>query len=131
MTKTFAKLFGWIFIIVGVLGFISNPIVGAMGYFHANIAHNIVHIVLGLVLLMMSKSEEQAALWLKIVGVVYLLVAILGFVMPMDAMGTTNLLGFISINGADNWLHVVLGIVIFFCGFAGGKKAMPAGTQQM
>lgn len=127
MTKTLAKVFGWVFILVGVLGFFGNPIVGQMGLFHANVAHNIVHLLLGIILLLASGTEAKAALWLKIVGVVYLLVAILGFLMT-PAMGTTNLLGFVEINGADNWLHVVLGVVVFLSGFAGGKN-MASGAQ--
>ena len=122
MTKTLAKIFGVVFLLVGVLGFISNPIVGTAGFFHANVAHDLVHILLGIVLLLGSKTPAKAALWLKIVGVVYLVVALLGFFMT-PAMGMTNLLGFVGINGADNWLHVVLGVVLFLCGFASQNKS--------
>lgn len=128
MTKTLAKLFGVIFIIVGILGFISNPIVGGMGFFQANGAHNVVHILLGLVLLLASGTEAKAAVWLKIIGIVYLVVAILGFAMMPAMSMSTDLLGFIKINNADNWLHVVLGLVVFFSGFAGGKTMTASGT---
>jgi hypothetical protein len=124
MTKTLAKLFGWILIIVGALGFIANPLVGMTGYFHANGAHNVVHIVLGLVLVLAAKSAEKGALWLKVVGVVAVLVAILGF---MSTTGT--ILGFIETNAAANWLHLVLGVVFFLSGFSGGKAPMQ--TTQM
>ena len=124
MTKTLAKVFGWVFILVGVLGFFSNPIVGEDGLLPTQtLVHNIVHLRArhhpshGF----RNGSVGQAARWLKIVGVVYLLVAILGFLMT-PAMGTTYLLGIVEVNTADNWLHVVLGIVVFLCGFAGGKK---------
>ena len=122
MTKTLAKVFGVVFLLVGVLGFVSNPIVGQVGFFHANVAHDLVHILLGIVLLACSKNGAQAATWLKIVGIVYLVVALLGFIMT-PYMGMTNLLGFVSINGADNWLHVVLGVVLFLSGFAPKAKA--------
>ncbi|MBP7804799.1 MAG: DUF4383 domain-containing protein [Candidatus Pacebacteria bacterium] len=136
MKKTLAKVFGVVFVLVGILGFFGNPIVGAEGYFHADMMHNIVHIVLGLVLFLFGGKEESAGTWLKIVGVVYLLVAVLGFVMvPGLEMGETGkLLNLIEINGADNWLHVVLGVVVFFAGFMGGKSVqMPMGNtpQQM
>lgn len=131
MKKTLAKVFGVVFVLVGVLGFFSNPIVGAEGYFHADMMHNIVHIVLGLVLFLFSGKEEGAGMWLKIVGVVYLLVAVLGFV-QMSGMAmeeTHKLLGLVEVNGADNWLHVVLGVVVFFAGFMGGKSTqMPMGN---
>jgi uncharacterized membrane protein len=130
MAKTLAKVFGWVFILVGVLGFFGNPIVGAMGYFHANIAHDFVHILLGVVLLVTSSTEDKAALWLKIVGVVYLVIAILGFLIT-PAMGIANLLGFVEINHADNWLHVVLGIVILLAGFADGMMTDSRSRVQM
>ena len=118
MTKTLAKVFGVVFLLVGVLGFISNPIVGQTGFFHANVAHDLVHILLGIVLLAFSKNGMQAATCLKVVGIVYLVVALLGFIMMPGMNMTTNLLGFVSINGADNWLHIVLGVVLFLSGFA-------------
>ncbi len=126
MAKTLAKVFGVVFLLVGALGFVSNPIVGMMGMFHTNMAHNLVHLLIGVVLLLMAKTEEKAAMWLKIVGVVYLLVAVLGFMMT-TAGGTANLLGLVEVNGADNWLHLVLGVVLFFAGFSGKKNAMPMG----
>ena len=49
---------------------------------------------------------------LKIVGVVYGLVAVCGFFMVMDNM----MLG-VAINEADKWLHVGLAIAILAAGF--------------
>jgi hypothetical protein len=48
---------------------------------------------------------------LKIVGVVYALVAILGF------FAGDMLLG-VALNAADHWLHVFLAIVLLVAGFA-------------
>ena len=95
MTKTLAKLFGWILLIVGVLGFFGNPIIGMTGYFHANAAHNVVHLLLGVIFLFAAKSDVAAARWLKILGVVTILVAILGFMSTTD-----TILGFIETNAA-------------------------------
>ena len=132
MAKTLAKVWGVVFLLVGVLGFVSNSIVGMNGFFHANAAHSIVHIVIGLVLLIASGTEAKARMWLKIVAVVYLLVALLGFFMT-PAMGTSNVLGFIEVNSADNWLHVVLAVLLFLSGLSGGSKmgSGMGGSQQM
>lgn len=124
MTKTLAKVFGWVLIIVGALGFFANPIIGEAGYFHANAAHNIVHIILGLLLAFMASSGEKAALWLKVVGIVAVLVAILGFMSSTD-----TIFGFIETNAAANWLHAILGIVFFLIGMSGGNKAVASGAQ--
>lgn len=125
MTKKLAKIFGAVFILVGILGFIPNPIVGANGFFHTNLVHDLVHVLLGLALLLMSKTGEQAAKWLKIIGVVYLLVAVLGFLMMPAMDTTTSLLGLVAINGADNWLHIVLAFVLIVSGYASKGDSAP------
>lgn len=127
MVKKLAVVFGVLFLLVGVLGFVSNPIVGGMGMFHTNMLHNVVHLVIGLGLLMAAKNEMAAKRWMKIFGVVYLLVAVLGFLMVGSGEGM--LLGLVAINGADNWLHLVLGVVLLLLGMA-GKKTMSMPPSQ-
>ena len=59
----------------------------------------------------------------KIFGVVYGLVAVLGFV-----VGNGLLLGLNSNNMADTWLHVVISIVSLIIGFApNGEPTATAG----
>ncbi|MES2471088.1 MAG: DUF4383 domain-containing protein [Patescibacteria group bacterium] len=120
MAKKASVVFGIIFVIVGVLGFIPNPIVGEMGLFHADAVHNIVHLILGIVLLITAK-KPAAAVTLIVVGVIYLLLAIIGFVV-IDAGETAHLLGIAEANGADNWLHLVLAIVLLGVGFKAKKE---------
>lgn len=127
MAKKLAIVFGVVFVLVGVLGFVSNPIVGATGIFVTDMLHNIVHLLVGVILLAVAfASAKSSGLWLKIFGVIYLLLAVLGFVMaPSGGM----VLGMMT-NTADHWLHVVLGIVLLAAGFWGGKgskMAMPSG----
>lgn len=131
MAKTLAKVFGVVFILVGLLGFIPNPIVGDMALFHTDMVHNVVHIVLGLILVL-CKTEAKAKMWLKIEGVLYVVLAIVGFMMVTGA-DHVSLLGIVELNSADNWLHLVLGIVLLFAGMAGAKKqmAMPSSGAQM
>jgi hypothetical protein len=128
--KMLATVFGVVFVLVGLLGFVGNPIVGSMGIFMTNHAHDVVHLLIGIVLLVVAyTAPAMSALWLKIVGVVYLLIAILGFVMIPSG---GDLLGFISMNMADHWLHVVLGIVIVAAGFwASDSRPMAAMPSSM
>ncbi len=109
-------LVGVVFVLVGLLGFVKNPIVGSSGIFMTNTVHNIAHIVIGVIVLAMAGSKPNAAL--TIFGVVYLLLAVLGFVMK------SPLLGLVAVNMADNWLHVVLGVVMIIAG-ATMKSAAP------
>ena len=110
--KTAAVILGIVFLVVGVLGFFPNPLVSPTGFFVVNTAHNIVHLISGAVLLAGAYSSLGAAMALKIVGVVYAVVALLGFV-----MGGPMLLGMIAMNHMDHWLHVVLAVVLLGAGF--------------
>ena len=54
------------------------------------------------------------SLALKILGVVYAIVAVLGFVM---LKGGDGVMFGIAMNMADHWLHVALAIVLLYAGF--------------
>lgn len=120
MAKTLAMVFGVVFVLVGLLGFVPNPIVGPNALFHTDMMHDLVHLLFGLILLIVAFSASAAsALWLKILGVVYLVLAVLGFLLiPQGG----SLLGLVEANSADHWLHIILGIVLVVAGFSAGKK---------
>ena len=122
MVKTMAVLFGVIFLVVGILGFVPGATKNEMllGIFHVNAAHNAVHLLSGAVALFCGMSSFAASrMYFRIFGVVYAAVAILGFLNPGDTM----LLGLISNNTADTWLHVAIEAVSLLLGF------MPASTE--
>ena len=108
--KMAAMVLGIVFVIVGALGYVPNPIVGPDGIFLTNSTHNLVHIGSGIVLLLGAYSPLGASLTLRVVGIIYALVAAVGFVMGDNMFG-------IAMNPADHWLHVVLAIVILYAGF--------------
>lgn len=110
--KNAAILFGIVFLIVGALGYVSNPIVGPTGIFVTNPLHNIIHLVSGIALLAGAYTSLGSSMMLKIVGAVYGLVAVCGFFMVMDGM----MMG-VAINEADKWLHVGLALAILGAGF--------------
>jgi len=112
--KMAAIVIGIVFVIVGVLGFIPNPIVGPSGIFVTNTLHDLIHLISGIVLLAGAFSSLGSSMALKIIGIVYALVAVLGFF----ALSNGMLLGLIPVNSADQWLHVVLAVVILVAGFA-------------
>jgi hypothetical protein len=117
-TKTASLVIGLAFLAVGLLGFIPNPIVGTShdAVFHADTVHNLVHIVSGLAFLIISfAAPHQAGLFLKIFGAVYLLLGVMGL-LTIGSEGLTELLGFLHVNGPDNYLHIGLGLVIFLAG---------------
>jgi hypothetical protein len=126
MVKSAAILFGIVFLAVGILGFIpalaapdANGMPMLLGIFMVNGAHSIVHIASGIVFLLCGMAGAgPARLFFKIFGLVYAVVAILGFM-----KGEGMLLGLISNNVADTWLHVVLAAAMLFLGFGPAKQA--------
>lgn len=115
MAKTLALVFGVVFVLVGILGWVTNPLVGVGAIFETNHLHDLVHLAFGLILLAVAfMAPMKSGLWLKILGVVYLLLAVLGFILVPDG---GMLLGLVTTNMADHLLHIVLGIVLLVAGF--------------
>ncbi len=128
MFKKLAMLFGAVFALVGILGFIPGITTSdthlLLGLFHVDTIHNIIHLVTGLVgLYLGSSSESGSKSWFQIFGIIYALVTILGFV-----YGDKDIFGFIASNNADTWLHLVLTAALLAVGFGmsgGDKMAAP------
>ncbi len=119
-SKSAALLIGLIFIAVGLLGFIDNPIIGESenAIFHADRLHNMVHIGSGVLFVLVALASPGAAGGFMILfGLIYLALGVIGFVsFGKDGMG--KVLGILHVNGADNFLHVALGAVILIAGIA-------------
>lgn len=125
MGKKAAMIFGWIFVVLGVLGFIPNPLVGEGALFHTDANHDIIHLLFGVILLWVAyKKAASSAKALKVLGVVSLLLAVIGL------LDGNSILGLAEINGADNWLHIVLGVALLWVGMKAGKRSM-APAQNM
>jgi hypothetical protein len=115
MLKTAAVVFGIVLLAIGVLGFVPGVTNNEMllGIFHVNAAHNAVHLLSGAVALWAGYTSVAASrTYFRVFGVVYALVAVLGF-----AAGDEPLLGIISNNAADTWLHVLIAVVSLALGF--------------
>ncbi len=112
---------GVVFLVIGILGFFNNPVIGV---FSVNSLHNWVHIVSGVLALIFAYQSSGAARGFAIVfGIVYALVAILGWTSP------SFMQDLISVNTADNYLHVVLALLFFWIGSMKDRtmqQAMPS-----
>lgn len=107
-SKTICLSFGSVFVLVGLLGFIPNPIVSSEGIFETNVMHNLVHLLTGAAFLFGAMAEEEkAGLTLKSITGAYFGVALLGFFTE-----GTMLLGIVHINEADRWLHLGLAVAM-------------------
>lgn len=121
----FALVFGVIYVVVGILGFFvaATPFVGETGknliVFELNGLHNLAHILVGALLLAGSRTAASARSVNILVGAVYLLLAILGFagVLVQDLL---------SVNAADNVLHLVTAVLALYFGLATGPRTATA-----
>lgn len=118
-----ARVFGYVFVAVGVLGFVPGVTTAdgqLLGIFQVDTMHNIVHLLSGvLALVAASGAGTNARLYFQVFGVVYALVTVLGFL-------SGSVLGMVT-NGADNVLHLVIAAVALYVGF--GKKESAGGAQ--
>lgn len=115
MIRKAAKVFGVVLILVGVLGFIPGITTDGhlLGIFHINGIHNIIHLATGAIALAAGFSSAHASrLYFQIFGIVYGLVAILGFV-----YGDKDLLGLVANNMADTLLHIAITVGALALGF--------------
>jgi hypothetical protein len=131
MTTTLQKiagLFGIIFILIAVLGFISpgglvmavEPKTGmVLGVFPVNLLHNIVHLLFGLWGLVAARTWAGSRKFFTTGGIIYIVLTVIGFLSPTG-------FGIVPLGGADIGLHVVLGIAMLAIGYT--AKAVPAAT---
>jgi hypothetical protein len=119
MLRTLSKLFGVVLLAIGIMGFISGltPDDELLGIFHVDTLHNVIHLASGAVALWAGYTSRKASrMYFQVFGLVYALVAILGFM-----AGDEDILGLLANNMADNWLHVAIAGSALFLGF--GSKA--------
>ena len=124
MFKAAAILFGLVFLLIGIVGFVPaiTPANGMLlGIFHVNTAHNVVHLASGVVFLLCGMAGAgPSQTFFKIFGIIYGVVALLGFF-----YGDNALLGIVANNTADTWLYVVVAVVMLFFGFAPSGSEAP------
>lgn len=112
LARTVAAVFGAVYLLVGIIAFVLLP--GGegdlLGIFPVNVLHNIVHILLGAILLYGSMSYAAAVQTTRGVGALLIVLGILGFIIPDG-------LGLVPLGGNDIWLHLATGAILLATGF--------------
>ncbi len=132
-----AAVFGVVFLLVGILGFIPGittdydqlSLAGHMsdaallGIFNVSVLHNVVHLLFGVAGLALARTPAAARGYLVGGGVIYLVLFVYGLLIDFDSAAN-----FVPLNSADNWLHLVLGVVMIALGLLLGRAGTRAGT---
>ncbi|HEV2748359.1 MAG TPA: DUF4383 domain-containing protein [Allosphingosinicella sp.] len=126
-TRTFALIFGIVFLIVGAGGFIpgilqpGTPDPGLtmthgygheLGLFPVNTLHNIVHILFGVWGLMAYRSLGGARTYARGVAIIYAVFTVMGLI-----PGLNTSFGMVPLYGNDVWLHALLAAVAAYFGW--------------
>ena len=137
MAKTICTLIGVVFLLVGIVGFFSDHLLGT----HLSLAHNLVHIVSGLIALYfgLAGSLSGARGFALAFGAIYLLLGICGFILgkpgtpqgAMAAMGPDNRLlsilpGTLELGTADHAVHILIGVLFLIGALATRSEASTA-----
>ena len=124
LARSWLYLSGVILIVVGILGFFSNPLVGPDGFVATDNPHNIVHILTGLLALGLGYAmRDDIGMATLLFGALYLAVFVVTLISP-------TLFGVFSVpvNVVDHVIHIGLAIVSLGLGYmARGRSAVAAG----
>jgi len=117
MARMFALTFGIIYVLVALIELIWKP--ESPDFLFYTSTHNIIHWATGLLgLVAYFQGEAMSRLYAQVFGVVFLLVAVLGFI-PATRDGLLNdILGY-SVNLFYNIVHLVTGVFGIWAGFVG------------
>ncbi|MEP7358448.1 MAG: DUF4383 domain-containing protein [Anaerolineales bacterium] len=128
MAETVAAVFGALYLLVGLLGFVLNPGGGLLlGIFAVNWFHHTFHLVVG-GLGLLAAWRGWGRRYCQMVGVVFLVLAALGFAAPglaafLLAQPNAPVL-------TDNLLHLISGVGFVYFGCLPGDVAQRAATRE-
>lgn len=123
MAKTIATVVGVVFILVGIVGFFSPHLLGA----HLNGAHNVVHLVSGLISVYFGTKGSLGAAkqFCLIFGIVYGLLGVVGYFV---GTGPEHMLELPSLmlGKPDHYIHILIGVLYLIGAFTTKTGGAPA-----
>jgi Domain of unknown function (DUF4383) len=133
--RYFALVYGIVFLLVGIAGFVPGllapPDAGRelaittgfgrlFNLFPVNVLHNLVHVAFGIWGLAAYRTFSASRLYARAVAAIYGVLTVMGLI---PVLATT--FGLIPLYGHDVWLHALLAIVAAYFGWA-SVRAEPA-----
>jgi hypothetical protein len=137
LAQKLAWLFGIVFLLVGILGFIPGITVSSdqlafageksdaelLGLFQVSVLHNIAHLLFG-VGIIAARKHRTALQYLLYGGVLYLVLFVYGLI--ASEKGSEN---FLPTNNGDDVLHALLALALLGGWFIAKKEDDPAAVR--
>jgi hypothetical protein len=129
--QVYATVIGATLVVAGIIGFFYSASFGTgdgtergavLGILDVNGWHNLVHILTGALGLAVAASYSGARGYAIGLGLVYLLVALLGFL----AGNGDEIFNLIPVNTEDNFLHLLIGVAGLGAGLATPATEAPS-----
>jgi uncharacterized protein DUF4383 len=134
LAQRFAQVFGAVYVLVGILGFIPPLLIGTvpgaigpfagllLALFAVNWLHSLAHILIGAGGLATYRNAAAAGTYALVIGIVYALLFVVGLIWGIRFLG-----GLLPLNGLDDILHLVTALIAFGAYYASrGEPATSA-----
>ncbi len=128
MAKTIATIMGVVFILVGLVGFVSHDFLGT----HLSMAHNIIHLVSGAISLYLGLQGTLSAarLFGFVFGAVYLLLGVVGFLLGTgEGRLFTVIPNQLMLGTMDHLVHILIGAVYLIGAFLTSAPVTTANAE--
>jgi len=120
IAQRFAQVFGVVYLLVGILGFIPPLLIGTVpgavgpfaglliGLFAVNWFHSLAHLLIGAGGLATFRNPDAARAYALVLGVAYALLFVVGLIWGVRFLG-----GLLPLNGLDHVLHLLTALIAF------------------
>lgn len=115
--KTFALILGLVLLLVGILGFFDNALVGDSGLFGTNTFQDVLHLIAG-AFGVYAGTKGRGQGYNMTIGWIGIALGVLGFIPGISGL----LLDLLNINTAITVLHLAIGIVCLLVCYSGRKQ---------
>jgi Domain of unknown function (DUF4383) len=131
MAKAICKVLGVVFLVIGLLGFVSPNLLGM----HLSGIHNIIHLISAALALYFgfAASPGAARAFSLVFGAIYLSLGALGFIATgavSELLQAHHAPGGMRSLAADNIVHLLLGAIFMIAGLARAPRAAPITTHR-